>query len=158
SDLRTAAGRWRVEGIASERLAPEDLLRVEPALSPTLLGGYFLPDRAQIRNPRPLKAPKAALRHPGGAILPAPALVGLERDGRRIGGLKTTTGVLPCGQVVVAAGAWSGGLLVGFGARVATPPLKGQIVMLRGDRIRLRRIIEHGKNYLVPREDGRILI
>ena len=158
SDLRTAAGRWRVEGIAFERLSPEDFPRVEPALNPSLLGGYFLPDRAQIRNPRHLKALKAALEIRGVTLLPHTSLIGLERVGERVEGIKTTTGLLPCGQVVIAAGAWSGGLLVGFGARVSTPPLKGQIVMLRGDRPRLRRIIEHGKNYLVPRDDGRILI
>ena len=59
-DLRTAAGRWRIEGIAYERLGPGDFARVEPALNPDLLGGYFLPDRAQIRNPRHLKALEAA--------------------------------------------------------------------------------------------------
>jgi glycine oxidase len=31
-------------------------------------------------------------------------------------------------------------------------------VLLRHDKLLIRRIIEHGKNYLVPREDGRILI
>jgi glycine oxidase len=30
--------------------------------------------------------------------------------------------------------------------------------LLKHDRPLLRRIVEHGKNYLVPREDGRVLI
>jgi glycine oxidase len=42
--------------------------------------------------------------------------------------------------------------------RVATPPVKGQIVLLRGARPLLSRIVEHGKNYLVPRDDGRVLV
>ncbi len=158
ADLRTAAGRWRVEGIAFERLAPEDFARVEPALNPALLGGYFLPDRAQIRNPRHLKALTAALGQRGVTLLPHHPLIGLERIGRRVEGVTTHTGVIRCGQVVVAAGAWSGAVLVGFGARVPTAPLKGQIVMVRGECPLLRRIVEHGKNYLVPRDDGRILI
>ena len=45
-----------------------------------------------------------------------------------------------------------------LGVQAPTPPLKGQIVLLRHDRPLLRRIVEHGKNYLVPREDGRVLI
>jgi glycine oxidase len=61
-------------------------------------------------------------------------------------------------MAVVAAGAWSSGVLARLGVRVETPPLKGQIVLLKGDRPLLRRIVEHGKNYLVPREDGRILV
>ncbi len=39
-----------------------------------------------------------------------------------------------------------------------TPPIKGQIVLLKTDQPRLGRVVEHGKNYLVPRDDGRILI
>ncbi len=158
ADLRTAAGRWRVEGIAFERLAPGDFVRVEPALNPSLLGGYFLPDRAQIRNPRHLKALKSALGRRGVTLLPHHPLIGVERNGRRVDGVTTRTGVIRCGQLVIAAGAWSGPLLVGFGARVMTEPLKGQIVMIRGECPLLRRIVEHGKNYLVPRDDGRILI
>ncbi len=157
-DLRTAAGRWRVEGIAFEPIRPDDFRRVEPALSPALRGGYFLPDRAQIRNPRHLKALRASLELRGVTLRPQTPLLGFERQGARIIGLRVESEVVACGQVVVAAGAWSGGLLETIGVRVPTPPLKGQIVMLRGDRPLLGRIVEHGKNYLVPRDDGRILV
>jgi glycine oxidase len=58
----------------------------------------------------------------------------------------------------VAAGAWSGRLLEHLGLHAPTPPVKGQIVLLRADRRLLRRIVEHGKSYLVPRDDGRILV
>ncbi len=67
-------------------------------------------------------------------------------------------GDLPCGTVVVAAGAWSGPLLETIGVHAPTPPFKGQIVLLRADRPLIRRIVEHGKNYLVPRDDGRVLV
>src|SRR5208282_5622005 len=70
----------------------------------------------------------------------------------------TASGELACGWVIMAAGAWSGSLLGSVGVHAPTPPLKGQIVLLRHDRPLLRRIVEHGKNYLVPREDGRVLI
>jgi glycine oxidase len=157
-DLRAAAGRWRVEGIRFERVEPADFPHFEPALSPSLLGGYFLPDRAQIRNPRHLKALRAALEGRGVTLRPRKPLLGFELRGDRVIGLRLESETLPCSQVVVAAGAWSGGLLEGLSARVPTPPLKGQIVLLRGDRPLLGRIVEHGKNYLVPRDDGRILV
>ena len=158
ADLRTAAGRWRVEGIDFESIEPDDFPRIEPALSPSLRRGYFLPHRAQIRNPRHLKALKAALEGRGVCLRPLTPLVGFERQGERITGLRTDDQVIRCGQVVLAAGAWSGGLLEGLGAHVPTTPLKGQIVLLRSDRPLLRRIVEHGKKYLVPRDDGRILV
>ena len=60
----------------------------------------------------------------------------------------------------MAAGAWSGLLLADLGVHAPTPPLKGQIVLLRqeGERNSVRRIVEHGKSYLVPRQDGRVLV
>jgi glycine oxidase len=157
-ELRTAAGRWRVEGIVYERMAPRDFARVEPALSPELLSAYFLPDRAQIRNPRHLKALVRSANLRGVGLRPGVEVLGFDVDGGRVTAVRTAEGLLPCGVAVVAAGPWSAALLEGVGVRVPTPPVKGEIVLLRSDRTLLRRVVEHGKNYLVPRDDGRILV
>ena len=45
-----------------------------------------------------------------------------------------------------------------IGVHAPTPPFKGQIVLLRSERPLIRRVVEHGKNYLVPRDDGRVLV
>jgi glycine oxidase len=158
SALRALAGRWREEGIAFERLAEPDVLRVEPALNPAVHLAYFLPDRAQIRNPRHLKALAAALSHRGVTLHPGRAARGFAVIGDRVSAVETAEGPLPCGCVVVAAGPWTGRLLGGLGLQVLTPPVKGQIVLLRTASPLLRRIVEHGKNYLVPRDDGRVLV
>ena len=73
------------------------------------------------------------------------------------GAVVTENGEIPCDSVVVAAGPWSGRLLEGLGIAVKTPPIKGEIVLFRADRPIVSRIVEHGKDYLVPRDDGRIL-
>lgn len=156
--LRTTAGRWRVEGIAYERLAPGDFARVEPALDPALRAVYFLPDRAQVRNPWHLRALAAAVEARGGVVLADRGVDGFLTRGDRATGVRTAAGDVEADAVVVAAGAWSGGLLAGLGVRAPTPPVKGQIVLLNPARPMLRRIVEHGKHYMVPREDGRILI
>ncbi len=156
--LKTTAGRWRIEGIVHERLSPADILRVEPALNPSLRLVYFLPDRAQIRNPWHLRALSSAVTRRGARLEPWQAAQHLTQRGRRIVSVQTASGELACGWVIMAAGAWSGSLLGSVGVHAPTPPLKGQIVLLRHERPLLRRIVEHGKNYLVPREDGRVLI
>jgi glycine oxidase len=156
--LRTTAGRWRAEGIAHERLAPGDYVRVEPALNPEIRLVYYLPDRAQVRNPWHLRALSAAASARGARLVPWQAVDRLETRGDRVIAVRTSGGDIRCGWVIVAAGAWSGRLLEETGVRAPTPPLKGQIVLLRHDRPLIRRIVEHGKNYLVPREDGRVLI
>ncbi|MDG3004428.1 glycine oxidase ThiO [Paludisphaera mucosa] len=156
--LRTTAGRWRVEGIAYERLAPGDFGRVEPALNPGLRLAYFLPDRAQVRNPWHLRALATAVANRGGVIASHRGVEGFATVGDRVTGVLTTEGPIEADHVVVAAGAWSGGLLERIGVRAPTPPVKGQIVLLNGGRPLLRRIVEYGKHYLVPRDDGRVLI
>jgi glycine oxidase len=158
ADLKTSAGRWRVEQVVYERLSPGDFHRVEPALNPDLRVAYFLPDRAQIRNPRHLKALARSLTAQGVALLAGSAVLGFETTAGRVSAVVTEAGAIPCGLAIVAAGAWSAGVLASLGVQVATPPLKGQIVLLRSERPLLRRIIEHGKKYLVPRDDGRVLI
>jgi len=156
--LRAAAGRWRREGIAFERLPPGEFARVEPALSRDLRVAYFLPDRAQVRNPRHVRALAEAVARRGGRLRPGLAATGFRVESGRLTAVITAEGPLPCGAAVVAAGPWSAALLAGAGVRVETPPIKGQIVLLRGDRPILTRIVEHGKNYLVPRDDGRVLV
>jgi glycine oxidase len=157
-DLKTTAGRWRVEGIAYERLVPSEFHRVEPGLGPTIRLAYFLPDRAQIRNPRHVRALIEACQSRGVTLLEGRAVTGLTQANGRITAVETREGPLPCGTAIISAGPWSEALLAEVGVRVPTPPLKGQIVLFRSEKPPLRRIVEHGKNYLVPREDGRTLM
>lgn len=156
--LRAAAGQWRAEGIAYERIPPGDFGRVEPALNPQLRSVYFLPDRAQVRNPRLLRALMEAAHRRGARLIPHRGVRGFTISRGRITAVRTEAGDIACGPVIMAAGAWSGGLLEPAGVHAPTPPLKGQIVLLKADRPLLRRVVEHGRNYLVPRDDGRILI
>ncbi len=156
--LLTTAGRWRVEGIAYERLAPGDFARVEPALNRELRAVYYLPDRAQVRNPWLLRALMTAVCQRGGRLEPFQPVEGFEVRGRRVIAVHTRAGSLSCDTAIMAAGAWSGPLLESVGVHAPTPPLKGQIVLLRAERPLIRRIVEHGKNYLVPRDDGRVLV
>jgi glycine oxidase len=157
-ELRSLAGRWRGERITFERMEPADFGRVEPALSQLLHAAYFFPDRAQIRNPRHVQALSTALALRGVRLGPHQAVVGFEVDGDRVVAVRTALGRMPCGSVVVAAGAWSAAILAELNVHAPTPPVKGQIVLLRSDRRLLARIVEHGANYLVPRDDGRMLV
>ncbi len=157
-DLRSMAGRWKLEGITYERLAPSDFHRVEPALSPALRLAYFLPDRAQIRNPWHVRALIAAATKRGVRIFADEPVIGFDVDGDRITAVRTERQTIPCGTVIVAAGAWTGAILDGLGINAPTTPWRGEIVLLKSARPLLRRIVEHGDHYLVPREDGHVLV
>lgn len=58
----------------------------------------------------------------------------------------------------MTAGAWSQQLMLPTSCADEIEPVRGQIVLLRQQVPTLRRIIESGPRYLVPRADGRVLI
>jgi glycine oxidase len=157
-ELLAKSGRWRAEGVVYERLPLSDFARVEPALNPELRAAYFLPDRAQVRSPWLLRALMTAVYQRGGHLTMWQEVTGFRVEEARVAAVQTGAGDLSCGAVVVAAGAWSGSLLATIGVHAPTPPLKGQIVLLRGKRTLIRRVVELGGNYLVPRDDGRVLV
>ncbi|WP_235905510.1 glycine oxidase ThiO [Tautonia marina] len=158
NDLKAAAGRWRSEGIAFERLEPGDFARVEPSLSPELRVAYFVPDRAQVRNPRHLQALATACERLGGRLRPGVPCTGFAMSRGKVEAVQTPGGPIRCGTAVVSAGPWTEGLLGPLGVRVPTPPIKGQIVLLNSHRPILQRIVELEDRYLVPRDDGRVLV
>ena len=61
---------------------------------------------------------------------------------------------LPCRQAVLACGAWSAQLL----PQLPVFPVKGQMLSLQGPRRALRRVVFGPGTYLVPRDDGLLVV
>jgi glycine oxidase len=83
---------------------------------------------------------------------------GFEVEADRVLGVRTLDRFFPADTTVVTAGAWSGGLLQTLGVSLPVKPIRGQIALLATDPPLLRRVIMMGKEYLVPRTDGRVLV
>jgi glycine oxidase len=64
----------------------------------------------------------------------------------------------PCETLILAAGPWTEQLAARLGASIPTKPIRGQILLLHEPNPSLARILEHGRDYLVPRGDGRVLV
>jgi glycine oxidase len=153
-----AAEEWRMEGVRAEPVTAQELKRLEPALSPELSRAYFLPEMAQLRNPRHLKALLAGCQKHGVRLHPGCAVLGFERQGERITAIKTTSGSLAASRFVLATGAWTDPLLEQVGWQPGIRPVRGQIALLNTGAPLLSRVLMQGKRYLVPRADGRVLI
>lgn len=154
----SACAEWRAEGVACEMVAGPALQRLEPLLAPAIRGACYLPDMAQLRNPRHLKALLAGSAALGVTLRPGCAILGFDCEGAHINGLRSDGGVLSASRYLVAAGAWSDGLLEPLGWQPGIRPIRGQIALLNTGTPRLRRILVEGKRYLVPRPDGRVLV
>ena len=106
------------------------------------------------------------LTEPGATAPGGPGSAGSPNGGGRVRGVALDGGaVVEAPWVVVAAGSWSAGL-AGLPADVRPPvrPVKGEILVLRqppGEPLitRTLRGIVHGSSiYLVPRDDGRVVV
>jgi glycine oxidase len=158
-DLQQTAREWRALGVTVQALGTADLAEIEPALEPrNMLSCYWLRDEAQLRNPRHLKALLAGCARRGVEISPGVAAEAFRCDGGRVTAVETTGGGVSAGQVCITNGPWAKTLLARLGVTVAIKPIRGQMVLLNSPKPGLRRIVNDGPRYLVPRGDGRVLV
>ena len=138
-DLAEARRLWAYRDLRDLKVQPmpaSELRQLEPALSPRVRGGAFVPDDWQVDPRRVVAALRAAL---GSAV-----------TSRRVTSL-------PEGVTVVAAGLGTAEL-TGLPVR----PVKGLVLRLRGEPGLLRHIVNgyvDGRHvYLVPRADGEVVV
>ncbi len=148
---------WREEGVAFEELDGAGLRRLEPGLSPDVTRGWHIPGIAQVRNPRHIKALAAACEIRAVGLMPGCAAGRLLHRGERITSVETEQGKLAAGKFLVAAGAWADALLSPLGWTPGITPVRGQIALLDTGDAAERPVVMQGKQYLVPRPDGRVL-
>lgn len=150
--------QWRREGVPVEPLDPHELQRRFPAVKIHQGHAYWLPDYAQVRNPRLLKALYAACSAAGVEFVSGtPVQQVLAQSGTAVG-VRTPTGDMEADVYVVASGAWSSQLLDTWEPNLNVQPVRGQIVLLEQQPLTVSHIVQCGLQYIVPRPDGRVLI
>jgi glycine oxidase len=152
---RTLAGR----GIEARWLERDEARMLEPALGANVLGASYVAGEGQVDNRRLGRALRAACEALDVRIDTGTGNVALEADARRVLGVRGPLGFVPATTVVNAAGAWSGALAgVPERARVPVVPVKGQMLALALPVGLVRRVLWVPGAYLVPRDDGRLLV
>jgi glycine oxidase len=143
-------------GLEVEWLAPSASRRLEPGLSPRIAGAIHAHRDAQA-DPR---ATVRALASLADEVALGVGVRSVEHSGGRVTGVRTSDGMVDCGSVVVAAGAWSPALAPdGHGPPVR--PVKGQILELRvraGMEAPLSRIVRTPRCYLVARGGDQVVL
>jgi glycine oxidase len=161
-ELRRGYELQRSLGLEAEWLLPAGCRELEPGLSPGITAGVHVPEEGEV-DPRTLVAALvAAIENAGGEVIAgAEASRGLI-EGDRLRGVATADGrELRADRVVLATGCWSGS--TGWLPDDAVPPvrpIKGQILTLRGPAAEpvCERIVGTQWVYVVPREDGRLVV
>jgi glycine oxidase len=153
--------RWRELAVECHELDAPQLADIEPQLAAPagrFAAACLLPAEKQIRNPRHLQALLAACRQADVELRPGTKVHELRTEGDRVTAASTDEGPLIAEQICLTAGCWTGQLAKTIGLDLPVKPIRGQIVLLAGDRMLLSRNIYVGSLYLAPRRDGRVLI
>lgn len=162
--LRANCSWWNEHGIAyqqstvgqmSQHLAGlKWLTLVEPEAE-----CWWVPSDCRVRNPRHLKALQKALHQLGVEFLPHTPVLDFHHQTGRIDranceGNRVVTGNAFC----VASGAWASKLISTVGVATGIMPVRGQMLLYKLASSAFLCVINEGHRYLVPREDGHLLV
>jgi len=149
---------WTDEGVRFHLLTRNEAVQYVPDLNPAFESTVYLPDFAQVRNPRHLQALRAACLQKGVEIIEHVSDVNLVAADNRIVQARLPNRILSFATLCVTAGSWSTSILQSLGVEIPVRPIRGQIVQLQLNELPFNCVIEHGRQYLVPRQDGLILV
>jgi len=157
--LRERVAVLSARGVAARWISRDEAHTLEPALAAGIRGAACSEHEGHVDNRRLGRALHATCEALGVRIDANAGSVAIEADARRVLGVRGPDGFIPADAVVNAAGAWAGDLSgVPAQARVPVVPIKGQMLALAMPRELVRRVLWVPGAYLVPREDGRLLV
>lgn len=153
--------------LKAEWLTGSEVRRLEPMLAPAIRGGLLVAGDHQVDNRMLLAALFAALEREPNATVVRSRVAELSVSGGRATGVVLEDGTaLAAGQVVLAAGCWSG-QIGGIPAELLPPvrPIKGQILRLAVPEVfkpflshTVRYVARGNHAYLVPRSHGELVL
>ncbi|MDX2199902.1 MAG: glycine oxidase ThiO [Phycisphaerae bacterium] len=157
-EVAALRSRFADRGPLIERLTHGALRRVAPAISDSFDDALWLRADVTVRNPRIMRALRGACEAVGVEIVEQSPVLRFLREGERVVGLQLADRVELASQYLVSGGSWSSQLDPAFETLLPVHPVRGQIILLEERRQLLKHVVRHGRMYLVPRRDGRMLL
>jgi glycine oxidase len=145
-------------GIQVEPLSEQELHDLEPHLTPDIVAGAYLPEFTQVRTPWFTRALLTSALKAGTRLETHTEVKDFIQEGDRVVGVRTDREEVFGGTTILAAGPWSPALARLLGKEIPGVPVKGQIILLNDRRCPVRHIVHHGKTYITPRDEGRLVV
>ena len=145
---------WQQPHVKMRWIDDRDVRSIEPRLSHDIIGAVYEDESAQLDSYRLNLALARGAELKGASILYR-EVTGLVASGSAISGVKTASGDIPCGAVVVAAGTWSRAFTSWLGFPVPVRPMKGERLLLNypGDPLPVL-ISSPKRGHMISRSDG----
>ena len=121
-------------------------------------GFVYLPQIAQIRVPRLLKALRASLVKLGVTVFEDSEVFGLGAFDETKNAVMVGDGKYYADNIIIAAGAWSAQVLGEANDEIKIEPVLGQMLCVKFPERQLETMILDGGHYFIPRMDGHVLI
>lgn len=146
-----------------EWLHQADLQKLEPNLSPKVLGGYFSPNEKQLDPVKLYRALKQAFLMRGGHFLPETQVTEFIQSSGKIKGayLNKDNREIFAPIALIASGSFLGRIPLTLGAGAKLPdiiPVKGEALAISIAPQSLAHVVRHSNAYLCPKSDGRIIV
>jgi glycine oxidase len=161
-ELRHRLGWQRSLGLPLEWLDAETLRLLEPRVA-SARGALYSPQEHQVSAGRLTQALSQAAARRGAVLRQDTAVTGLLTNGTRAIGVRTPSGEISGGHVVLAAGPWTGAFARGLGVLLPVRPVRGQMLAFAdfapgGRSLPLRHIVWGEAAYLVPKANGFLFV
>ena len=145
---------WQQPHVSMHWIDAWEVRSIEPRLSPSILGAMYEDESAQLDSYR-LNLALARGAELRGASLLYREVTGLIGNGPTVSGVKTASGDIHCGAVVVAAGTWSRAFTRWLEFPVPVRPMKGERLLLSYPGEPLPVLISSPKRgHMISRLDG----
>ncbi len=154
ADLIRGMMAWQKPHVRMRWIDGQKVREIEPRLTTSVQGAVYEEESAQIDSYRLNLALARGLELMGGHMLNR-EVTGLVMDGARVGGVRTASGEIRCGTVVVAAGTWSRAFGPWLDYPVPIRPMKGERLLLKYPGKPLGVLISSPKRgHMISRLDG----
>jgi glycine oxidase len=154
NDILNWSKKWSINARYIDELSA--VREIEKSVGETVDRGLWLPDIKQIRNPKLVKALKSSFDFLSIPYHEDAAVEEIIVENDIVSGVRTKQKTFSADKVIIASGAWSAQFSV-TQSSVNVLPVKGQMIMYKGEPDLVRRMILSEGHYIIPRRDGRIL-
>jgi glycine oxidase len=129
---------------------------IEKSVGDAVDKGIWMPNIMQVRNPKLVDALKASFGHLSIPYQEQTTVEEIIVKNNKVSGVRTKHKTFFADKIIIASGAWSAQFSV-TQSSVDVLPVKGQMIMYKGEPDLVKRIVLSEGHYIIPRKDGRIL-
>ncbi|PSB40185.1 glycine oxidase ThiO [Chamaesiphon polymorphus] len=158
SYTQSESPRSTTDPLAAEWLDTPSIHRYQSGLGESVLGGYWYPAEGQVDNRALMRSLYVAAQAVGANFLDGVEVTNIHYTRGRVRYLETNRGQISAQHYILATGAWSQQLIP-----IPIVPRKGQMLSVvvppqQRDNLPLQRVLFGEEIYIVPRQDGRIIV